>query len=98
MTKLVIYHNSKERSNSIKIPVIFEIHDQNEKIVFLESPCYQLPEISNFTEEKPVEVLIFWTPPHQYNNNVHFNGVRFICGPRLVIIGPSEARADLMAR
>ena len=33
-----------------------------------------------------------------YNNNVHFEGVRFICGPHLAIIGPSEARADLMAR
>ena len=34
----------------------------------------------------------------QYNNNVHFEGVRFICSPHLAIIGPSEARADLMAR
>ena len=34
----------------------------------------------------------------EYNNNVHFEGVRFICGPHLAIIGPSEARADLMAR
>ena len=33
----------------------------------------------------------------EYNNNVHFEGVRFICGPHLAIIGPSEARADLMA-
>ena len=33
-----------------------------------------------------------------YNNNVHFEGVRFICCPHLDIIGPSEARADLMAR
>ena len=33
-----------------------------------------------------------------YNNNVHFKGVRFICGPHLAIIGPSEARANLMAR
>ena len=31
-------------------------------------------------------------------NNVHFEGVTFICGPHLAIIGPSEARADLMAR
>ena len=29
-----------------------------------------------------------------YNNNVHFEGVRFICGPHLAIIGPSGARAD----
>ena len=34
----------------------------------------------------------------EYNNNVHFEGVRFICGPHLAIIGPSEASADLMAR
>ena len=34
----------------------------------------------------------------EYNNNVHFEGIRFICGPHLAIIGPSEARADLMAR
>ena len=34
----------------------------------------------------------------QYNNNVYFKGVRFIFGPNLAIIGPSEARADLMAR
>ena len=33
-----------------------------------------------------------------YDNNVHFEGVRCICGPHLVIIGPSEARTDLMAR
>ena len=31
-------------------------------------------------------------------NIVHFEGVRFICSPHFVIIGPSEARADLMAR
>ena len=31
----------------------------------------------------------------QYDNKVHFEGVRFICGPHLVIIGPSEARVDL---
>ena len=35
---------------------------------------------------------------HQYNNNVHFEGVRFICGPHPAIIGQGEARADLMAR
>ena len=34
----------------------------------------------------------------QYNNNIHFESVRFTCGPHLAIIGPSEARADLMAR
>ena len=33
-----------------------------------------------------------------HDNNVHFEGVRFICGPHLVIIGQSQARADLMAR
>ena len=32
------------------------------------------------------------------NNNVHFKGVRFICGPHLAIVGPSEARAELMTR
>ena len=31
---------------------------------------------------------------NKYNNNVRFEGVRFICGPHLAIIGPSEARAD----
>ena len=30
----------------------------------------------------------------EYNNNVHFKGVRLICGPHLAIIGPSEARVD----
>ena len=34
----------------------------------------------------------------EYDNNVHFEGVRFICGLHLVIIGLSKARADLMAR
>ena len=34
----------------------------------------------------------------QYDYNVHFDRVRFICDPHLVIIGPSEARADLTAR
>ena len=34
----------------------------------------------------------------QYDNNVHFDGVRLICGPHLVIVGLSETRADLMAR
>ena len=31
-----------------------------------------------------------------YNNNVHVEGIRFICGPRLVIIGLSERRVDLI--
>ena len=35
---------------------------------------------------------------HYCNNNVHFKGVRFSCGPHLAINGPGEARADLMAR
>ena len=34
----------------------------------------------------------------KYNNNVHFEGVRFICGPHIAITGPSEAGTDLMAR
>ena len=34
----------------------------------------------------------------EYNNNAHFEGARFISGPHLAIIGPSEARANLMAR
>ena len=34
----------------------------------------------------------------QYDNNVQFEGVRFICSLHRVIIGQSEARADLMAR
>ena len=29
---------------------------------------------------------------YQYNNNVHFEGVRFICGPHLAIIGPRESK------
>ena len=29
----------------------------------------------------------------EYNNNVHFKDVRFICSPHLAIIGPSEAMA-----
>ena len=37
-------------------------------------------------------------PILEYNNNVHFEGIRLICGPHLAIISPSEARADLMAR
>ena len=47
------------------------------------------------------EVSLIPLLPHTdeyYNNNVHSEGVRFICGPHLAIIGPSEARADLMAR
>ena len=48
-------------------------------------------------EEKIALVLIV-TGASEYNNNVHFEGVRFICGPHLAIIGPSETRADLMAR
>ena len=43
-------------------------------------------------------VVFFWGGRFEYNNNVHFEGVRFICGPHLAIIGPSEARADLMPR
>ena len=35
---------------------------------------------------------------HEYDNTVHFEGVRLICGPHLVIIGLSEARADLLVR
>ena len=31
------------------------------------------------------------SPEQKKNNNVHFKGVTFICGPHLVIIGPSEA-------
>ena len=41
---------------------------------------------------------VIWVFKLHYNNNVHFEGVRFICGPHLAIIGPSEARADLMTR
>ena len=48
-----------------------------------------------FTENDVTSVTI---SKYYYNNNVHFEGVRFICGPHLAIIGPSEARADLMAR
>ena len=41
---------------------------------------------------------VFWLRERKQNqryyyNNVHFEGVRFICGPHLAIIGPSEARA-----
>ena len=32
------------------------------------------------------------------DNNVHLEVARFICGRHLVIIGLSEAEADLMAR
>ena len=34
----------------------------------------------------------------EYDNGVHFDGVRFIFGPHLAIIGPREARADLMPK
>ena len=34
----------------------------------------------------------------KYDNNVHFEGTRFICNPHLAIIGRSEARANLMVR
>ena len=34
----------------------------------------------------------------EYDNNIHFEGIRFICGMHLVIIGLSEARANLMTR
>ena len=37
-------------------------------------------------------------PQAEIDNNVHLKGIRFICGPHLAIIDPSEARADLMAR
>ena len=34
----------------------------------------------------------------QYNNSAHFESVRFICVLHIVIICPSEARANLMVR
>ena len=36
-----------------------------------------------------------WCIASLYYNNVHFEGIRFLCGPHLAIIGPNEARADL---
>ena len=31
---------------------------------------------------------------NEYDNNVHFEGVRFICGPHLVIIDIGKIRAS----
>ena len=54
---------------------------------------FKLLDLQQFLSNLSAEIEFY-----EYNNNVHFSGVRFICDPHLAIIGSSEARADLMAR
>ena len=59
--------------------------------------CTQRKDVSLSLNVTKTIIVISFPFKVEYDNYVHFEGVRFICDPHLVIIGPSEGRVDLMA-